>query len=396
MATYPLATLAAQVTATGITAPPFSDIYNSLIASYQLIFGSDSYIDPDSQDGQWIALMARSISDANDMAIAVYNSYSPATAQGSALSSVVKVNGITRDASSYSQVNVLITGVVGAVLNYCSVKDLNGNLWDLPPSVTIPPAGSITVTAICQTPGAITAAASTVTGIQTPTLGWQSVTNIAAATPGAPVEADPALRQRQTQSVALPSLSNISSVVAGLQALPGVTQVVSYENYGTTTDSNGLPAKSISLVVSGGVTTDIASTILRRKASGCSTYGTTNVSVPDQNGNPRTINYFTPVQELITVAITLHPLSLAYTTAIGAEIIAAVVAYINALPIGTPVYRDRLFMPAQLFGAADSLTYNITALNIALSPGTPAASDVAIPFNGEAHTTAANVTITLI
>ena len=123
---------------------------------------------------------------------------------------------------------------------------------------------------------------------------------------------------------------------------------------------------------------------------------TTSVVVNDAVGIPHTINFFVPTQELITVAVSLHPLTSGYTTAIGTEVQTAIVNYINALLIGQTVYRDRLFMPAQLFGAADSLTYNITSILIAISPGSPAASDVAIAFNQQAYTNAANVTITLV
>ena len=77
---YPLPTLAATLSATGISAPAYTDILLSLQASYGTIFGTDAYIAPDSQDGQLLAVVARAISDCNDMAIAVYNSFAPSTA----------------------------------------------------------------------------------------------------------------------------------------------------------------------------------------------------------------------------------------------------------------------------------------------------------------------------
>ena len=80
MATYPLATLAAQVTSTGISAPSYNDILSSLTASFQGIYGSDAYLGPDSQDGQLLAVVAQAIYDCNQTAIAVYNQFSPQTA----------------------------------------------------------------------------------------------------------------------------------------------------------------------------------------------------------------------------------------------------------------------------------------------------------------------------
>ena len=78
---------AASITDTGITAPTFAEIYSYLVGQYQGIFGADIYITPDSQDGQFLAIIAAAINDSNAAAIAIYNSFSPATAQGQALSS---------------------------------------------------------------------------------------------------------------------------------------------------------------------------------------------------------------------------------------------------------------------------------------------------------------------
>jgi len=260
----------------------------------------------------------------------------------------------------------------------------------------IPIAGQILVTATAQQAGAIAAPIGTVSIIQTPQLGWNSVSNPSAATPGNPVETDAALRIRQSNSVSLPAMSTLASIVASISAITGVTQVAAYENATNSTDSNGLPPHSISMVVAGGAAASIAAAILAKKTPGTATYGSTSQSVNDTIGLAHTINFYTPSMQTITVAVSLHPLTSGYTTAIGVKVQQAIVDYINALLIGQSIYRDRLFMPAQLFGAADSLTYNITAITIAISPGSPVASDIAIAFNQEALCALGNVTITLV
>ena len=172
MTTYPLPTLAATITSTGISAPSYADIYQSLQASFQAIYGSDSYIDPDSQDGQMLAIFAQAMNDANNATIAAYNSFSPTTAQGTGLSSNVKINGLKRLVPSNSTVNVTIVGVAGTTITNGIVGDTAGNQWALPASVVVPGGGSIVVTATCTAPGAINAAPATVTSIVTPTQGW--------------------------------------------------------------------------------------------------------------------------------------------------------------------------------------------------------------------------------
>lgn len=77
--------LAATVTASGISAPDYQTILNTLTGYFQQIYGDDVYLDSDSKDGQMLAIYARGIHDANNTAIAVYNSFSPATAQAVAL-----------------------------------------------------------------------------------------------------------------------------------------------------------------------------------------------------------------------------------------------------------------------------------------------------------------------
>lgn len=396
MATFPLATLAPTVTAFGISIPSYPDIYQSLQTSFLSIYGSDSYIDPDSQDGQLLAIMAQAIADSNDAAVAIYNSFSPATSQGAALSSMVKINGLARLVASASQVIVTLTGQVGSTITNGQVGDTNGHFWTLPASVVIPPAGFISVTATCTEEGAIEALVGTVTKIMTPTLGWQSVTNPSAASLGAPVETDAALRARQAISTANPALTVLPSIVGGVSALTGVTQIKAYENDTNITDANGLPPHSISLVVLGGVASQIAQVISDKKSLGVSTYGSTSVNVTDPVGVNRTIKFYVPTIKTITVAISIHPLTAGYTSAIGQAVINSIIAYINSLLIGDDVERAKLYLPAQLYGGADSLTYSVTSLQIAVSPGAVGTSDLTIGFNEKAQTATANVTLTLV
>jgi uncharacterized phage protein gp47/JayE len=222
------------------------------------------------------------------------------------------------------------------------------------------------------------------------------VTNASAATPGNPVETDAALRLRQSASVAIPSLSTVAGIVSSILALPGVTRCTPYENDTSVTDGNGIPANSICMVVTGGTAAAIGSAILSKKTPGTRTFGSTSVTVNDTVGLPHPINYTIPSQQTILVTVSLHPLTSGYTTPIGNNVKQAIVDYINALADGVSVYRDRLFIPAQLYGNADSLTFNITNILIAISPGSPAAVDLTIAYNQKAVCALGNVTLNLV
>lgn len=393
MATYPLATLGPTITSAGITIPSYNDVYQSLIASFQSIYGSDAILTADSQDGQFVAIMAKAINDSNNAAVSVYNAFSPATAQGANLSSVVKINGIARAVASASTVDVTIVGVVGTTITNGVVQDTNQVNWDLPASVTIPPAGEITVTATCAQPGAVSAAPGTVTTIATPTRGWQTVTNASAASLGNPVEEDADLRVRQASSTALPSLTVLDGIVGAVKAITGVTRVAAYENDTNIIDTNGLPPHVISLVVEGGDATAIANAIAAKKTPGGGTYGTTTVTVTDVYGIPHPINFFRPTPQAITAVVNLKALA-GYSTAVGARVQQAISDYVNSVAIGGgsagAVEWDACIAAAK--GVVGGNTFKITSLTIS-GPGGAGAPDVPLAFNQSATCTPASVTV---
>ncbi|MFO3917868.1 baseplate J/gp47 family protein, partial [Klebsiella aerogenes] len=237
--------LSATVTAEGISAPDYQTILSTVTGYFQQIYGSDAYIDPDSKDGQLIALVALAIHDANNTAIQVYNSFSPSTGIGVGLSSNVKINGIERREATNSTVDLLLTGTAGTSITNGSVKDANGVVWNLPPTVSIGIDGTIVATATCANSGAIAALAGTVNKINTPTRGWSSANNPLAATVGTAAEKDSELRIRQSQSVALPSLTPFEAVDGAIANISGVTRHKLYENDQDEPDANGLPPHSI-------------------------------------------------------------------------------------------------------------------------------------------------------
>lgn len=392
----PLATLSVSITPNGISAPSYADILLSLQQSMQAIYGADIYITPDSQDGQLLALIAAAINDANNAAIAAFNSFSPAVAQGTALSSLVKINGIKRNSSSFSTAVGNVVGQSESVINNGIVRDQNGNLWNLPASVTIPGGGSIAVTVTAQKPGAIVAPSGTINQIYTPAFGWQSFTSTSDAVIGLPVESDAALRIRQAVSTQLPSLTPLGALFSALANLTGVTALRIYENVTSSTDSNGLPAHSISVVIQGGTLAAIAQIIGQRKTPGAGTYGSTAQSYVDPTtGITYTINFYVLATQDIKVVVTGTALT-GYNSNVAIEIQNAVAAYINGLGIGQPVQFSRMYAPAYLNGAADSATYEITGLTIQAPPGAAGIVDLAIPFNKAAVCVAAtDVTVTI-
>lgn len=408
MATFPLATLAATVAPTGITAPAYADIYQSLQATFKSIYGTDAYIDPDSQDGQLLAVFAKAVSDCNDVAISVYGSFSPSTAQTQALSNQVKINGIARHVATKSTAVLRVVGVVGTEITGGVASDALSRRWNLPTYVLVPVAGFIDVEATAAEPGAFEAAPNTITTILTPALGWQTVTNPAASVPGAPVETDAALRRRQTVSTALPSRTVLDGIVGAVANLDNVQEVRAYENDTDVTDSNGLPEHSTAVVVVGGDPQEIAATYLNKKTPGAYTHGSTAVESTSATGIPYIIRYFVAANTDIVAKITIKARA-GYSSSTGDKIRAAVAAYINSLGIGNRVDQGRLYLPAQFYMGYDpatglfdaglatlARTFEVNAILLAADPGPPVNADVDIAFNARAQCDAADIELEVV
>ncbi|MFZ8820045.1 baseplate J/gp47 family protein [Klebsiella michiganensis] len=386
--------LSATVTAEGISAPDYQTVLDTITGYFQQIYGSDSYLDPDSKDGQMVALVALAIHDANNTAITVYRSFSPSTALNDALTSNVKINGISRRAATNSTVDELLVGEPGTIITNGSVKDTNGIIWNFPAQVVIGIDGTAIATATCTTPGSVAALAGSVNKINTPTRGWVSATNPLAATVGVAAETNAELRVRQSQSVALPSVTPFEAVDGAIANIKGVTRHKLYENDQDTPDANGLPPHSIAAIVEGGDATVIANTLRGVKGQGSTPFGSTVIIVPDKYGSPHPVGFSRPVDVPVFVKITISPLT-GYTSQVGDEIKAAVAAYINSLAIGASVLLSRIYSPANLgvVSGGNSRYYDITELLIGTSSAGVAATNIVVAFDHSASCRVADINL---
>jgi uncharacterized phage protein gp47/JayE len=382
------------IDANGIHADDFATTLDKLKADIQSIFGADVYLGNDSQDGQFVAIVAQAITDCNAGCVAAYNAFSPTTAQGNGLSSVVKINGLARNVPSNSTCDLTIVGVAGTAITNGQATDTNGNTWNLPASVTIPNAGTITATSTCATPGAISAGAGTITKIKTPVFGWQTVSNVGAAVLGSPVETDAALRSRQGQSVAGPSLTVFEGVMASIASILGVTRSRGYENNTNATDGNGVLAHSCSIFVEGGDQTTILQTIARKMTPGTGLNGSINTTYIDATGSSRVVKFSRPTNAVIHVALTVKALS-GWSTSVEPLIAQAVVDYINGLPVGDNVHYFDVSAIARIVGSPYASTFSLQAITLAKNAGSPAASDVTIAYNEVPTGDVANVGFTV-
>jgi uncharacterized phage protein gp47/JayE len=388
---------APTITSAGLTIPLYSDVLADLIELAKSIYGDDIYLGQDSLDYQFISIFALKLTDAYNTAQLIYNNRSPSTAIGSALDGIVKINGLERKSASYSTCQVTLTGTYGTTITGGIVADVAGNSWSLPTPITIPIGGTLTVSATCQTLGAITATIGQISTISTPTQGWTSVTNSIPAVAGQAAEVDSQLRSRQAISTQLPSQSLLGGTIAGIAGIADVVRYKVYENDTDATDSNGIPSHSICVVVEGGTDSDIASEIYYRKNGGCGVYGTTSINVADPTyDTTTTIKFYRPTYVPIFATLGVHPLA-GYTTANTTAIQTAITNYLNSLAIGEELTISALWGVAM--ATMPDMTNPVFSLKTVVAGtaiGSQTTSDIVIAFNAVTQGVTANVVINLV
>ncbi|MFR8580832.1 hypothetical protein [Bilophila wadsworthia] len=154
----------ATIDETGLHLPDYPTVLEDVKARFRGIYGDDLYLGPDSQDGQLCAVFALALHDAYTLAGSVYNAYSPATAQGTGLSRMVKINGLRRKPSGRSTVDLRLVGQPGRSSG-AAWPGTRRKRWLLPDEVAIPQSGEITVTATAEESGDIRAAAGDIVKI---------------------------------------------------------------------------------------------------------------------------------------------------------------------------------------------------------------------------------------
>lgn len=390
---------------TGLHIPPYNDIKTFLLNEARGIYGQDIYLENDSQDYEFITLMADRIHDTFLAVQMIYNNRSPSTAIGGALDGLIKLNGIRRKSATQSTAAVTITAEPRTQIINGIIADDLGNNWTLPTPISIPDGTGIQtvdVLATCSLYGRITAPAGSLVNIITPTDGWISVYNSEAAIAGQEIEGQEELRARQTISTARPSRTVLEGLIGGIAEIPDVTRYRAYENDTNIFGFYGVPidGHSISAVVEGGLDWSIAEEIYLRKTPGCGTVGDVTIDIPSgevmglQLETP--INFYRPSYYDIYTAVTVRQLT-GFSTATEANIKNNVTAYLNSLDIG-----DNLTISA-LWGAALSAmpnihrpSFSITQVEIGTDGMTYTAGDMDIPFNAVTRGAVENVQVVYV
>jgi len=384
------------VTQEGFVIKRLDELLSELNAAMKAIFGEDFNTSPESPDGQVNGVVSASNADLWELAQACYNAYNPSAATGVALSNLVQVNGITREPATSTRVVLTIGGTEGALIPAGSlVSSGEGTTqYSTVGPVTIPAGGSVDVNAEATITGPIEATAGSLTTIETPIVGWDTVTNNADGVLGTNEETDPELRARRSQSVARDAQAIIDAIFAEVANVTGVTSLLVLENDTDTTDGNGLPPHSVRVIVRGGDDQEIGEAIFLKKTIGAETDGTTTVQVNDIQGLPNDISFQRPTETPIYVTVNLT--TFADFPADGADQIKqAIIDYAEGnlvqgreFSMGDDIIHSELYTPINSIQG-----HTVDSLFIGTSPSPAGTADIAIAFDEVGVFETANIVV---
>lgn len=385
------------VSSTGFKRKRLDQLLAELNAEVKSIFGDNFNTSPESPDGQINGAISESNANLWELGEEAYNAFNPSAATGITLSNLVQLNGITRLPATSSRALLSITGTSGTLIpagSLISTLD-TGDQFTTEIDLTLNGGGTGSVFASAVLTGEINALTGTLTIIDTPITGWDTVTNSADATVGTNEETDVELRARRERSVARDAQAIIDAIYAEVRAVEGVTQAAVLENdTDTGPDANGLPAHSTHTIASGGIDADIAEAIFIKKSLGVTTFGTTTVQVDDDQGIPHDISFSRPVEIPIYVIVNLTTFA-DYPTTGDDDIKQAIIDYANGdLTVGRGFFLDDDVIHSELYtpiNTIDGLT--VDSLFIGIAPAPAGTADIPIAITEASSFVLANITV---
>ena len=237
--------------------------------------------------------------------------------------------------------------------------------------------------------GVIVQPANTIDTILTPILGWDSINNPFAATPGTDRETDEQLRLRFRNGKFERATNTLDAIYSALINLDNVSEVTIYENDTSLVDSNGVPGHSFLPIVVGGLSTDIANAIWQNKPIGILSYGNTTVNVGDIQGFTHPVSFSRPSPVVVYISIDITT-DVNFPANGNDAIRTALIEYFSAnLGTGDDVIYSRLYTPINSVQG-----HEVVSLKIGTFPSPTGTSNIVIPFDSIASLSSINIIIT--
>lgn len=223
--------------------------------------------------------------------------------------------------------------------------------------------------------GAIVVPVNSLVTIDSPTVGWDSISNLVAGDTGRDVETDEQLRIRQKTGVRAAGSATAKAIRARLESeVPEITAAYVYENR-TNGVVDSMPPHSIEAVVAGASDQDVFNKLFEVKPAGIETYGSVTGQVIDENGDGQTVKFSRPVTHYAWIRVSIDAMysEESAPATIDAAIKAAVLAFGESLTVGNDIIPQRFF--GSIYAATTGLgQITVEAAITATEGGTPSYS----------------------
>lgn len=387
--------MAYGVTAAGFVDKPIEVILSEIEADQKADLGATFDVSVQSPAGQFNGVMVTQLRELWEVAQAVYSSIDPDSAIGVALAALSAFSGTVKAAATKSTVTATVNLNAGVTLAAGAVASVSGapasrfiTLADATNSGGAPAGISVAMEA--ETAGVVVANAGTLTEIDTPSSGWNSVTNAADADIGEEAEEDEDLRVRRETELSRAGKGNVDAIEADIDAVTGVTSVTAFENTGDVADGDGIPAHAFEPVVLGGAANAVAQAIWDSQPAGIEAHGDTSGTAVDTDGENQTVEYTIPTEIRIYVDVEVT-VDADYPADGDAQIKAAIAAWSQAnLGAGDDVVVSQINRPVETISGIVDIT--LVEIDIVTPPvGT---SNIAITDRQIADIDTADVRVT--
>jgi len=296
------------VTPTGFVDKPIETILSEIEADQKAAFGDTFDVSAQSPAGQFNGVIATALRELWEVAQAVYAAVDPDASTDDALTQVSTITGTVRQAATKSTVTATVNLDAGVTLAAGAVASVSGSpdarfvtLADATNSGGAP--ADVAVEMEAEDVGVVVANSGTLTVIETPSTGWNTITNALDATLGEEIEADEDLRTRREAELRRTGAAAVDAVKADIGDVADVTGVTVFENDTDSTDADGVPPHSLECVVLGGAANDIAQAIWDSIAGGVQAYGGTSGTAVDDDGASRTVYFSRPAEVPIYIDV---------------------------------------------------------------------------------------------
>jgi len=295
------------VTERGFHRPTYVELLDATEYKARELFGSKANLTVRSPLGVFLRIFAWMLNILFSLMEDVYNSRFVDTAVGTSLYNLGKAIGLSLLPAQKASGYVVFTGAVGTLIPVgFLVRTVAGLQYAVLTEGRIGEDDTITlpVQAVATGPD-YNVEAGTVKEITNPLDGVVSCINLAPIDGGRGRETDEEFRDRYAKSVDYAGGVNADAIAGEiLQNVEAVSSAICYENDTDEVNDLGLPPHSVEAVVYGGLDTDIAKAIFRRKAAGIQTHGDTTIPVISSSGQRVDIKFSRPATVPVYVKIT--------------------------------------------------------------------------------------------